>query len=642
IILCTPRLNCAVCPDHPSLHRKKDAHFVNLLLPDVTRTRGILVTAHCLTCKTIYWPDRLSVRPDLARDRHDRFLRLESQPSFLRVSKSSQLWVHRDIAQMQESAFFNLHSGWSSFANHLNSIRSGPPVITLRQVRRLFVEHFGRSMLEAHGLLDNFQCATDPNTDAFMAAVVAVLGSEGGKAPDAFAHHCDDCTHPKRYRQPGGGAWNGGRDEVVGLDENPQVGQLVSPRFRLPYSRLHQDLQAQNGNALAPAGAAALPAQLAPQQGPPLFVTIAVMDGKVIQHAICAVDACRRPLDNYRNGRFCAVHLPLYGDQCGIIPCGRPRATRFGEKFLACDYPPHKAFFESYQRRFGRLNFAGVQRVIRQQVQAADEGNPGLQLRARLPDVDGLEGNLVVHTFRPRMTYCIQTIQWACGYPIAWAKLYDSESTGNVARFLFDVWDLQIAAVLPPPPPPPPPPPKPSFIAYDKACGLLAHLQTSHPLSPWITATRFIVNPWHYIGHRADDDLCRTLCNPAPADGSQPDLVLDRPGPNGTVLRTRAFNMETAEQFNSWLDRYKSLLEQMSATSYSFVVHTLFFLYAKDVTRRISQREERQARQAAAAAALLDDDDSPSSDSDDTPSLNSSNLGESNQPRSVLHLALFR
>lgn len=207
------------------------------------------------------------------------------------------------------------------------------------------------------------------------------------------------------------------------------------------------------------------------------------------------------------------------------------------------------------------------------------------------------------------MVYCIQTIQWACGYPIAWTKLYDSESTSNVAHFLFDTWDpppAQVPAILAPVPPPP----KPSFVAYDKACALLAHLQTTHRDTPWIETTRFVVNPWHYIGHRADDALCRTLCNPAPADGSQPDLVIDRVDANGTVHRTRAFNLETAEQFNSWLDRYKSLLEQMSATSHDFVVHVLFFLYAQEVNRRIARRAAREAAAAAAAAA---DSDGPSS-----------------------------
>lgn len=66
---------------------------------------------------------------------------------------------------------------------------------------------------------------------------------------------------------------------------------------------------------------------------------------------------------------------------------------------------------------------------------------------------------------------------------------------------------------------------------------------------------------------------------------------------NGQVHRTRAFNLETAEQFNSWLDRYKSLLEQMSATSHDFVVHSLFLLFAEIVDQRNEQRAAHNRRQ---------------------------------------------
>lgn len=308
---------------------------------------------------------------------------------------------------------------------------------------------------------------------------------------------------------------------------------------------------------------------------------------------------CNRSLDNYKDGRFCAAHEEALGDRCGIIPCGRPRILDRGRKFYVCDLPEHIAFFQAYQRRFGRMHYAGVQRVIRQQVRAEEEGQPGLQLRARLPDVNGRPGNEVEHTFRPRTVYCIETIQWACGYPIAWAKLYDAEAPANVVRFLFGTWVHHPAL-------------RPSFIAYDKSCVILAHLQTTHPNSSWIDSTRFIVTPWHYIGHRADDELCRTFCNPAPANGSQPDLVLERIDDTGRTHQTRAFNMETAEQFNSWLDRYKSLLEQMSATSHDFVMHTLFFLYTEVVNKRIAKREARAAAQAAAAVGS--DDETTDSD----------------------------
>ncbi|KAJ7676707.1 hypothetical protein DFH06DRAFT_1122015 [Mycena polygramma] len=86
---------------------------------------------------------------------------------------------------------------------------------------------------------------------------------------------------------------------------------------------------------------------------------------------------------------------------------------------------------------------------------------------------------------------------------------------------------------------------KPSFIAYDDACSLLRHIVTQDSNNAWLSMTKFIVDAWHYIGHRATDILCRLWCNPAPLNGSQPDLVLVEEDADGT----RAFNTET--QLNS-------------------------------------------------------------------------------------------
>jgi len=38
--------------------------------------------------------------------------------------------------------------------------------------------------------------------------------------------------------------------------------------------------------------------------------------------------------------------------------------------------------------------------------------------------------------------------------------------------------------------------------------------------------THFIVDSYHYINHQTDDYLCRKWCNPAPLNGSAPNLVI--------------------------------------------------------------------------------------------------------------------
>lgn len=65
---------------------------------------------------------------------------------------------------------------------------------------------------------------------------------------------------------------------------------------------------------------------------------------------------------NYRNGRFCEDHILQWTGICGIIPCGRPVHTPGA---LTCDNPSHKSWHKAYSERFKRLNFPGVQRVMR-------------------------------------------------------------------------------------------------------------------------------------------------------------------------------------------------------------------------------------------------------------------------------------
>ncbi|KAJ7258579.1 hypothetical protein C8J57DRAFT_1644520, partial [Mycena rebaudengoi] len=181
-------------------------------------------------------------------------------------------------------------------------------------------------------------------------------------------------------------------------------------------------------------------------------------------------------------------------------------------------------------------------------------------------------GTEVSHTFRARKIYCLQTIQWACGCPIGWGKCYTSESSSQVLEFINRVWVDN-------------PESKPGFIAYDDACNLLRHIVKTTRLT-----TRYIIDSWHYIGHRATDVLCRLRCNPAPTNGSQPDLVTVQVDENGPTHATRAFNTETAEQLNAWISGFESQLQQMSVTNYDFTVHVIMLLYKEKVDRRIMEK----------------------------------------------------
>ncbi|KAK6992122.1 hypothetical protein R3P38DRAFT_2571001, partial [Favolaschia claudopus] len=242
---------------------------------------------------------------------------------------------------------------------------------------------------------------------------------------------------------------------------------------------------------------------------------------------------------------------------------------------LTCDIQSHIEWHREYENRFSRLSFAGVQRVMRRQQENDEDGGPELQID--LPALGNTPGNQVTHTFRAKTTYCLQTVQWACGYPVGWGKCYRSESLPQVLRILDDIWADNADS-------------KPSFVAYDNACSLLRHIVTQNPDSHWLTSTKFIVDAWHYITHRATDLLCRFWCNPAPLNGSQPDLIIVEQDANGNHHPTRAYNTETAEQLNSWLSGFEPQLRQMSDVNYDFFIHAVMMLYGERVDARILKK----------------------------------------------------
>lgn len=226
---------------------------------------------------------------------------------------------------------------------------------------------------------------------------------------------------------------------------------------------------------------------------------------------ICAISRCRNPLENYRDGRFCTLHA-VHATICGLDGCNHPVNDEGGP---TCNNPSHMAFYRGWRARFGRNAFHAVRN--------RDEE---ASIVARLPlGPNGEPGSEVAHTFAARRVFCLETIQWACGYPIGWIKCYDAEGESQVLDLLNFAF----------PPTAPMLDLRPQFVAYDKACRLLRHIARQNLEDPWIISTRFIIDPFHYLNHRADDDLCHNRCNPAPANGSQPDLVTVTTHEDGTV-----------------------------------------------------------------------------------------------------------
>ncbi|KAJ7278283.1 hypothetical protein C8J57DRAFT_1449056 [Mycena rebaudengoi] len=531
-ILSTHRIDCIFCPNegHPrTLRRHRKPQQVRLLNSKFHWVTAQLFVAYCGRCKAEFYPDRITFHLDETSAR--RVQRPEYDAAFIRVSKHG-IWMDRRIALCQENAILRFHSGW---------------------------------LIVAHGLQEEFSVPAHSSSHVFAESVRNIIGRDGGVVAGAMDHGCTNCTHIKRYASDlvaDGAVLDGPDTGVVGAAEPfTEEGEHNLPEGQIPPS-LSVPPKQQERIAGAPRG----------------YARLAVMDGKTITHRICAISTCTNGLVNFKNGRFCHAHLDMR-TICGIIPCGRPVHSNDA---VTCDNQSHKDWHTKYLNRFSRQSFPGVQRVIRRQMAAASEGNTiptAPALHVELPELQGVAGADVAHTFRARTTYCLQTVQWSCGCPIGWGKCYRSESSPQVLQILDNIWDTY-------------PDSKPSFVAYDDACNLLRHIVTQDPSSSWLSSTKFIVDAWHYIGHRAGDVLCRVWCNPAPTNGSQPDLISVHVDENGRTHTTRAFNTETAEQLNAWLTGFEAQLRQMSDTNYVFVVHVLMLLYKDLVEKRVAKKDE--------------------------------------------------
>ncbi|KAF8485524.1 hypothetical protein JB92DRAFT_2836847 [Gautieria morchelliformis] len=521
-------------PGQRPLTRHQTVTIVPLLGQNMQWGKGHLIVAGCRQCRAVYHVDHV-MRPQSPLSSM-RVQHLEYETQFLRVSKTENIWVERRVVQFQEAAIFRFKASWQGFADVLNrSFLQDSLHLRDEQSHKLFVEHFTRRLVVAHGLENIFTCAPDPSADNMTKALLGLIGRNQGIVPGSLDHVCIDCAHQKHYRS----------DNV----QDPQLG-------RTPDDALAEvdDPGALGGGYTVQPLAAGFQAPAPAAAGVQVWVRMAVMDGKTLTHRICAIDRFREPLVNYRLGRFCHLHLENE-NVCGINTCGRPIA---GEGAVTCNLPAHVAIHQAWKQRFGWASFQGVRRGIKK----GGPWDPDSQ-----PDQEDAEADLG-HTFHARRTYCVQTIQWACGMRIGWGKCYEIESVSQALQ-LVNFWF-------------PPEEAGPAFIVYDNACKLLAHIVTQNAHDLWLTTTRFVVDAWHYINHRSTDRLCQEC---------QPDLViLERDG-TGQMRASRAFNTEVGEQFNAWMDGFESQLRQMTDFNFDFFIHSVMILYKEEVEQRVEGKQ---------------------------------------------------
>jgi hypothetical protein len=120
----------------------------------------------------------------------------------------------------------------------------------------------------------------------------------------------------------------------------------------------------------------------------------------------------------------------------------------------------------------------------------------------------------------------------------------------------------------------------PDYICIDKACLVLCTAISNGSWDAnWKNTSRFIVDAYHYTNHRTTDYLCHKWCNPAPQDGSAPNLVVVSTDNRGQLYLKPAFNTQACEQLNAWLGGFESILKRMTPSNFNW------FLLWKSTTR---------------------------------------------------------
>jgi len=115
----------------------------------------------------------------------------------------------------------------------------------------------------------------------------------------------------------------------------------------------------------------------------------------------------------------------------------------------------------------------------------------------------------------------------------------------------------------------------------------------THPQgTEWLDTSRYIVDAYYYINHRATDELCRTWCNPAPLNGSAPNLVIAERNAQGQLYYKRAFNTQACEQLNAWLGGFEPILKRMTSGNFDWFLHTMLFYHTMQVLKKQSMKKD--------------------------------------------------
>ena len=326
-------------------------------------------------------------------------------------------------------------------------------------------------------------------------------------------------------------------------------------------------------------------------------VTMNVVDGIVMGPTHCAFNNCESELLNARGGSFCAIHEGAYGSKCRVVGCHNDKI----HPTQACQQ--HKSEWDKHIHNRSPGALAGVRRMLRRPGENVD-WLPNLQQNSLPHDGPVPPDRENKHYFSPNRFYCVETVCAPCGTVIAWTKFAKSESPTKIMNFLNRTYPTKES--------------RPAYICIDKACTVLKFIVDNDAYSDWLETTRFVVDSYHYINHKATDYICRTWCNPTPSDGSAPNLVIPTTDKNGNPCFKSAFNTQACEQLNSWLGGYESILKRMTPGNFNWFLHAMLYYHTKHVLRKQQLKQKMKGNDDISDS----DSDEEAEEADDINSIN--------------------
>ena len=254
-------------------------------------------------------------------------------------------------------------------------------------------------------------------------------------------------------------------------------------------------------------------------------VKMMVVDGICFGPQHCAYPNCTDDLINYRKEVFCAIHQNEFGARCRVCNCNNVKVT----DTQACQQ--HQQQWKKYDDQNKKKSEGGFRKIT----QRPTENLPWVPNREQRnqPHDEEMEEAVQKNYFSAPSFYCVETICAPCGVVVAWTKFAKAESPTNILAFLEKVFSTEES--------------RPDYVCIDKACLVLrTALRNGSWDRIWGKTTRFIVDSYHYRNHKEDDELCRKWCNPAPTDGSAPNLVVEGKDKQGKPCLRRAFNTQVS------------------------------------------------------------------------------------------------